>query len=406
MQKIDKNNPSQEWIADIRRRFPCEPEVDRILADKLRRRGGPGYTPVPLDQLVEGTRALIAANIGTDFEIGEASWLSGGASKLQMAFTLDWDQPGTGRTQTRMVLRMEPAESIAETSRLSEFQAIKVLEGHIPVPPTYWVDGDATYLPYPAIIYGFAEGVAKPTKSTSNVTGVGTYMPPEIRAPLGEQFVRHYGLLHSFDVNAADIAPIDRPSSADEAVLWQLNHWERVWEEDSGEDIPLMRLAMAWLRKNRPPCDHLSLIHGDFRTGNFLFTENDNRITSWLDWEFAHLGDRHEDLAWTMKPVFGQIAEDGKTLLIGGLMPEQEFLAAYEQQSGLPVDRKKLAYYDIFNSFKSIAICLGTGTVIARNGKTHQDVLTAWLAGISYLLLEELRHQLGAQLARQPEGAL
>lgn len=394
MHPVDKNNPSADWIADIRRRLPCEPEVDRVLTHKLERRGGPGYSPVPLDKLVEGTRGLISAHIGDDFEISDASWLSGGASKLQMFFNLTWNAPGTGRTTTRMVLRMEPAESISETSRLCEFQAIKALEGYIPVPPTYWVDGDARYLPYPAIIYGFADGVAKPTKSTSNVTGVGTYMPPEVRAPLGAQFVEHYARLHSFDIAKADLGAIDRPASGDEAVLWQLNHWERVWEEDSGEDVPLMRLAMAWMRKNQPACDQLSLIHGDFRTGNFLFTEHDNRITTWLDWEFAHLGDRHEDLSWTMKPVFGQYAEDGKTLLIGGLMPTEAFLAKYEEISGLSVDQKRLDYYAIFNSYKSIAICLATGTRIARNGKTHQDVLTAWLAGVSYMLLDELRLQL------------
>ena len=394
MQAVDKNKPSAEWIANIRRRLPCAPEGDRVLTAKLERRSGPGYSPVPLETLVEGSRKLIAASIGDDFEISDANWLSGGASKLQMFFNLTWNAPGEGRTKTRMVLRMEPAESISETSRLSEFHAIKMLEGYIPVPPTYWVDGDGSYLPYPAIIYGFAEGVAKSTKSTSNVTGVGTYMPPEIRAPLGAQFVEHYAKLHAFDVAGADLGPIDRPSSNAEAVLWQLNHWERIWEEDGNEDIPLMRLAMAWMRKNPPECDRLSLIHGDFRTGNFLFTEDDNRITTWLDWEFAHLGDRHEDLSWTMKPVFGQYAEDGKTLLIGGLMPAPEFIARYEALSGLSIDQKKLDYYDILNSYKSIAICLGTGTRIATNGKTHQDVLTAWLAGVSYMLLDELRTQL------------
>ena len=391
---IDKNRPSAEWIADLRQRFPCEPEVDRVLAFKLRRRAGPGYSPVPLETLVEGTRKLIAANIGDDFTISDASWLSGGASKLQMFFNLTWSAPGEGRIKTRMVLRMEPAESISETSRLAEFHAIKLLEGYIPVPPTYWVDGEGQFLPYPAIIYGFAEGVAKSTRSTSNVTGVGTYMPPEIRAPLGAQFVEHYARLHAFDVISADLGPIDRPSSNAEAVLWQLNHWERVWEEDSNEDVPLMRLAMAWLRKNMPPIDHLSLVHGDYRVGNFLFTEEDNQISAWLDWELAYIGDRHEDLSWATKEIFGHNAEDGKTFLVGGFTPREEFFAAYEKASGLKVNRDTLRYYDLFSSYKSVAITLGTGYRAPRNGKTDQDVLVGWLAGISYRLMEEFRKQL------------
>lgn len=399
---IDKNQPSPEWIAELRRRFPCEPEMDRVLVRKLELRAGPGYTPVSLDELKTGTERLIRARIGDDFAIANARWLSGGASKLQMLFDLDWNDPAAGRTTTRMVLRMQPAESISETSRAVEFHAIKALAGHIAVPPTYWFDPDGSFLPYPAIVYGFAEGVAKPTAASSKVTGVGTWIPQEIRATLGGQLVRDMALLHTFDWVAADLGAIDKPASARQALEWQLNHWERVWIEDVREEVPLMRLAMGWLRRNMPDCDQLSLVHGDFRMGNFLFTEPDYRISAWLDWEYAHISDRHEDLAWTIKTVFGQIAEDGETLLVGGLVPREQFLLDYEAATGLPVDRERLRYWDIFNSFKSIAIVLGTGVRVASLGKTHQDVLVAWLAGIGYPLLEDLR----GQLAGQFEGVL
>jgi hypothetical protein len=45
-----------------------------------------------------------------------------------MAFELNWNQPGVGRTRSSMVLRMEPPESISETSRLREFQIINYSE--------------------------------------------------------------------------------------------------------------------------------------------------------------------------------------------------------------------------------------------------------------------------------------
>ena len=394
MPRLDKNHPTHEWIAQLRERFPCEKEIARVLTRKLQRRAGPPYSPLALTTLIEGTQALIRSELKGDFEIIDANWLSGGASKLQMVFKLKWNQPGVGPTITPMVLRMEPSESVVETSRLCEFQIIKALEGHIPVPPTYWADEEGKYLPYPAMIYGFAEGVTKPTASSSNVTGVGTMIPPELRPVLGGQFIKHLGIVHSFDWRNAGLSSFDEPALGKQAVEWQLNHWERVWEEDANEDVPVMRLAMAWMRNNMPPVDHISVIHGDFRTGNFLYTEHNNEISAWLDWELTHLGDRHEDLAWTTKTVFGHKAEDGETFLVGGLAPLDEFIAEYEKASGLTVNRKTLQYYDIFNSFKSITICLATGSRAARNGKTHQDVLVAWLAGISYGLLDELRTQL------------
>lgn len=297
MSILDKNHPTHEWIEQLRKRFPCEKEIDRVLTRKLQRRAGPPYSPVSLETLVKGTEALLRSELKEGFEITEAKWLSGGASKLQMAFMLNWNQPGTGRTTTPMVLRMEPSESIVESSRLREFQIIKAFDGYLPVPPTYWVDSEGQFLPYPAIIYGFAEGVTKPSAGTSNVTGVGTFIPPSLRPILGRQFVDHLARIHLFDWSKADLSAFDKPAPGTQAVEWQLNWYERLWEENANEDVPLLRLAMAWMRNNIPPVDRVSVTHGDYRIGNFLYTEHDNKISTWLDWELAHLGDRHEDLA-------------------------------------------------------------------------------------------------------------
>ena len=394
MDYLNKNKPSQDWIEHLQQRFPCEQEIDRILTRKLQRRGGPGFAPVTLDELVKGAEALIGSTIDDSFRISDARWLSGGASKLQMAFVLDWSSPDIGKTSTKMVLRMEPAESIAESSRLREFQVIKAVNDVVPVPEAFWIDANATFLPYPAIIYGFADGVTKPSESASGVSGVGTFFPPHLREPLSKQFVEHLAAIHTFDWASADLPAFDKPELGIQSVEWELNHWERLWEEDSNEDVPLMRLAMSWLRNNIPPVDHISLVHGDYRTGNFLFTEQDASISAWLDWELAFLGDRHADLSWASNKLLGGVAEDGKTFLAGGLMTRDELFAAYEERSGLPVIPDTLRYYDLLGTYKIIVICLGTGVRIAGNGKTHQDVLVGWLVGISYSLLEDLRTQL------------
>ena len=171
-----------------------------------------------------------------------------------------------------------------------------------------------------------------------------------------------------------------------------------MWEEDSCEDVPLLRLALAWLRQNAPPTEHLSVVHADFRVGNFLFDETSARITAWLDWETAYIGDRHEDLAFSSKRAFGHLDEDGKTFLISGIIARDAFFADYEKASGLSVDRARMRYYDIYCNLRGITILLGTGSRIARMGKTHQDVLVSWLSGLSYPLLAELRQQLGEVL--------
>src|SRR5882757_9822294 len=97
MESIDNNRPSPQWMESLRKRFPTEREIDRVLTRLLERRAGPAYAPLSLETLVNGVNALIRSQHGAAFEISHARWLSGGASKLQMSFALDWERPGVGR---------------------------------------------------------------------------------------------------------------------------------------------------------------------------------------------------------------------------------------------------------------------------------------------------------------------
>jgi len=391
MINVDKNNPSPEWIAEMRKRFEVEREVDRALTYKLEKRAGPAYKTIPLQTLVDGVKALIAANVSGDFEIKNPHWLAGGASKLQMGFDLDWQRPGVGRELTRMVLRSDLAEALHATSRAREFQIVNAIKTVLPVPPVFWYDNTGEYLPYPSIVYGFAEGVTKPSNATSGVSGLGTFMPKDVREKLAPQFTQHMANLHTFDFRNAELSAFDIPQLGTQNAHWAVNWWDRVWAEDADEEVPLVALASAWLHKNAPAVDKLSVVHGDFRTGNYLFRESDCQITTWLDWELARIGDRHQDLAWSTSRAFSIMAEDGKTVLVSGLMPKDAFLEAYEKASGLSVDKKSLHYYQVFNAYAMVAMTLGTSYRVARNGKSHQDVLLAWLLGVGYMLLDEMR---------------
>lgn len=390
----DKDRPSLEWISALRRRYVTEPEIDRLLTRKMERRAGHVYKPVSLEQLSNCLESLLRAEIGNEFEISDARWLSGGASKLQMAFTLGWDRPGIGYERTPMVLRMEPAESLVETSRLREFQLIKAVAGVVPVPPVFWCDEDGKHLPYPGLIYGFAAGVAKPSNTTSGVSGVGTQLAPEIRKLLAPQFVEHLASIHSLDVHKADLSAFQIPVAGTQCAQLGLDWWERVWEEDGDEEIPLLRMAAGWLRRTMPVLDQPVIVHADYRLGNFLFTEPDMRISALLDWELGRIGDRHQDLAWTTSRTQGSFDTETNTFLVSSMMSEPEFLEAYEKAANFSVNQRTMRWYQVYNNFSLAVLLLGTGYRIARNRKTHQDVLVAWLMGIGYVVLDQLGEQL------------
>lgn len=391
---VDKDRPSAEWVSALRRCFVTEPEIDRLLTRKMERRAGAPYKSVSLQQLTACLQALLRAEIGEGFEISDARWLSGGASKLQMAFTLKWDRPGAGFERTPMVLRMEPAESLVETSRLREFQLIKAVDGVVPVPPVFWCDEDGKYLPYPGLIYGFAPGVAKPTNATGGVTGVGIQLSPEVRKVLAPQFVDHLASIHNVDIYRADLSAFQIPAAGTQCAELGINWWERVWEEDGDEDIPLLRLAAGWLRRTMPVLEKPVIVHADYRLGNFLFTEPDMRISALLDWELGRIGDRHQDLAWTTSRTQGSFDAKTNTFLVSSMMSEPEFFEAYERAANFRINQRTLRWYQIYNNYSLAVLLLGTGYRIARNRKTHQDVLVAWLSGIGYVVLDQLLEQL------------
>src|SRR3546814_12735670 len=60
---------------------------------------------------------------------------------------------------------------------------------------------------------------------------------------------------------------------------------------DEGEARPVIALASQWLADTMPDASELVVLHGDYRTGNYLFDEDSGEITALLDWELARIGD-------------------------------------------------------------------------------------------------------------------
>ena len=387
-----RDNPPAAFIREMSRRYPTEAETDALFVRKMQRRSGPPYKRPTLEELASCLRNMLGTLLAEPFEISEPTWFTGGVSKIQMGFTLDWTDPQKGRRRQRLVVRMDPAEGSNTTSRLREYELLKAFGGTVPVPEVFWLDPDARWFPEPALIYAFVPGVTKPRATTTGkVSGLGTAFGPELRQILAPQFLAHLAAIHTFDYRGQTLTSLDVPAAGStQSALWQLNRARRVWEEDRGEDVPLMEVAANWLERNLPALDTTSVVHGDFRSGNFLFDEATGKINAWLDWERAHLGDRHRDLAWMTQLAMGHYSEDGKTYYVCGLIPAGEFYQRYEQASGLKVDPDRLAYYKILNCYQIIGSVIATAYRVARLGKSHQDILLARVKGMAPTIYNEL----------------
>jgi aminoglycoside phosphotransferase (APT) family kinase protein len=390
-----RDAPTEAFIAAVRSAYQTEAEYDVMLTRKMHRRTNGRYRIPTLDEMSGYTRNFISDHIQDAFTVSDERWLTGGASKLQFGFTLHWNDPSVGQTSSPLVVRMEPAESLNATSRAREHQIIKALSNVIPLPRTYWVDPNGKWFPEPAIVYGYIAGVAKPSDDRQRTSGVGTRFGPELRAKLAPQFMQHLAAIHTFDWSGAELDAFDVPAvGTTQSALWQLNRVRRVWEEDRGEDYPLIEYAANWLEDNLPETDRVSVLHGDYRSGNFLFDEKSGQITGWLDWERGYLGDRHRDLAYTETRLFGNLAEDDKTFLVSGLLPLEQFYEDYERLSGLSIDPRRLHYYRVFNTYQLMVSSMASSYRVVRLGKSHQDVLLAFVEGAVCSLADELLRSL------------
>ena len=377
-------------LAELRARHPVEPTVDKALLRKMSRRGGPDYSRPSLGVVAERLQRFLSSQIEGPFEIRDLRVLTGGASKEQFLFALDWVCGGDRRINDRMVLRCDPSASIVETARIREFELMRHAASLMPVPPVYWIDEDGDTMGTPSLISGFVSGVQKPAKAAANVTGMGIHFPKEYRDALGPQYVRYMAALHRDAPPPGSLPSFVHPAvGGTQASELIVNWWARTWLEDLYEHAPIATLTEHWLRANMPVLDHLSVVHGDFRTGNFLFDETSRAITGVLDWELGYLGDRHGDLGWVVTDLY-LTYENGHPFHCGLFESTDALVDAYEAAGGLPIDRRKLLWHKVFCTWKQLILSLGCA-LRAGDGQSHQDVLLTWLAAGGYTLSESLR---------------
>jgi len=114
---------------------------------------------------------------------------------------------------------------------------------------------------------------------------------------------------------------------------------------EAGGDRPIIALGLKWLEDNCPPQVEPVLNHGDYRMGNLLV--EGSHLTGVLDWEIAHFGDGHEDLAFGCMAVWRFARYDRPALGLGSI---EDYCAAYEAESGTKVDPARFRFWTIYRT--------------------------------------------------------
>lgn len=114
---------------------------------------------------------------------------------------------------------------------------------------------------------------------------------------------------------------------------------------EAGGDRPIIALGLRWLEDNCPPQVEPVLNHGDYRMGNLLV--EGSHLTGVLDWEIAHFGDRHEDLAFGCMAVWRFTCYDRPALGLGSI---EDYIAAYEAEAGVTIDPARFRFWTIYRT--------------------------------------------------------
>ncbi len=120
-----------------------------------------------------------------------------------------------------------------------------------------------------------------------------------------------------------------------------------------GEPRPAIEYGLWWLREHRPEPLADVVSHGDFRIGNVVVSKRG--LEHILDWEFAHLSDPREDVAWPLVRAWRFGADERR---LGGVGEVGPYLERYEERTGRTLSETELDWWEVFGNVKWAVGCL------------------------------------------------
>lgn len=266
-----------------------------------------------------------------------------------------------------LIVRLDPASSLIDTDRRTEYRAIEAaFQSGLPVPEPLALEEDASFLGQSFSL----------TREVPGCDSAADKIPEAHRAAIGRRKWATLGAIARLDPIALGLTDTMPATSRETCAMEQLEYWAGVIAADEIHPNPIAHATIRWLRRNPPPpAQKLCLVHGDFRTGSFLFTQ-DGAIKAILDWEMAHIGDPLEDLAWSLDPLWSW----ANPALAGLLLPHEEAIRCWEDASGLTVDPAAFRWWRIFASLKGIAIWISSSEDF-HTGAAKEPILAVagWL---------------------------
>jgi aminoglycoside phosphotransferase (APT) family kinase protein len=271
-------------------------------------------------------------------------------------------------TEQDIILRKEPVSGLLEPYDASiEYRVLSALsKTEVAIPKTFWYEPDPEVMGLPFYVMEKVEGIVHFIKMTFD-PNYRLIPDEEERESLADGFVKNISLIHNADWKELGLDFLGDPGAGTGSALKQVEYWEEVINRAGFGKKPVVTYTLNYLKDNLVENDKVTLVHGDYRTGNFI--AKDKKIVSVLDWEMVHLGDPMEDISYIIGTAWRSARPH---LLVSHLISKDDFFKRYEDESGIKIDKDKLKFYHILINFKSIGIAATAAN--AFKTKTNKDL--------------------------------
>jgi aminoglycoside phosphotransferase (APT) family kinase protein len=298
-----------------------------------------------IDELRQELETFITAAAGGPARVTGLRPIAGGASRETWAIEVTIESgPETGAHA--LVVRRDMATTMNPNAldRVQEFRLLEAAHrAGVIVPRPRWLAEEAAPL-YFLMDRVEGDSIGRRVVRERELAAARRVLP--------EQMARQLALIHQIDPDRENLSFLPRPVAGRPPALDVAVKMRAALVALDVYD-PLFETALGWLEANVPPCERLTLLHGDFRVGNLIVGPEGLRAV--IDWEFAHIGDPLEDVAWPCVRDWRFGRDDRR---VGGVGDLEPYLAAYERASERSVDRAAVRYWEIMGNLKWAVTCL------------------------------------------------
>jgi aminoglycoside phosphotransferase (APT) family kinase protein len=329
---------------------------------------GPPSCKIVDDNVMQAALAVhLGKKFGNEVEIGGFARKSSGFSWITYSFVAR----SSSAPDRKLILRVGPPNGLfAPYSVLPQVYALQsVARTRVPVPGLITFDQDGAEIGLPFFVCEHVEGDV-PAPWAASLLDEGH------RRGIAGQFITILGELHKLDWKETPLALLNGAGN-ERGEIGAIAAWRASLARPTARYYPLLDWGGRWLEENCPVPPCRTVVHGDYRIGNFL--EDKQRITAILDWELTHLGDPHEDLAWALLPTF-----NAGSRKFYGVIERDEVIELYQNASGISVSRKSLAFYEAYALYQaaSIQMCAVRAFEVDRFNDMRMAVMATQMPSI------------------------